>query len=96
MAMFLIFLLSIIEIKLPPKANEYDDLFQTETQKGYSIVRLLARLIPFGVSLVVTPFLLFAGLVSAGMGHGNFVVAKLLFPYIFCIRISFQFLPISP
>ena len=36
---------------------------------------------PIIASLVITPFALFAGLVSAGAGHGDYKVAKVLFPY---------------
>jgi hypothetical protein len=33
------------------------------------------------VSIVLTPFLLYVGLVSAGAGHGSYFWAKVLFPY---------------
>lgn len=37
--------------------------------------------VPIIVSIVLTPIALFLGLASAGAGHGNYFVAKLLFPY---------------
>ena len=37
--------------------------------------------IPVAVFLGVTPFMLFLGLVSAGAGHGDYFLAKLLFPF---------------
>src|SRR4051812_37554976 len=37
--------------------------------------------IPVAVFLGVTPFVLFLGLVSAGAGHGDYYLAKILFPY---------------
>jgi hypothetical protein len=36
---------------------------------------------PFAISLILTPFALFIGLVSAGAGHGNYILAILLFPF---------------
>jgi hypothetical protein len=33
------------------------------------------------ISIILTPVALFLALVSAGSGHGNYLVAKLLFPY---------------
>lgn len=36
---------------------------------------------PFVVVIVLTPFLLLAGIGSAGAGHGNYFIAKLLFPF---------------
>ena len=41
----------------------------------------MRRLIPFIISLLVTPILLFLGLWSMGMGHGNYILAVLLFPF---------------
>jgi hypothetical protein len=37
--------------------------------------------IPLAVFLGVTPIVLFLGLVSAGAGHGDYLLAKILFPY---------------
>ena len=37
--------------------------------------------IPFVVFGALTPFMLFLGLISAGAGHGDYVLAKMLFPY---------------
>ena len=37
--------------------------------------------IPVIVSIVVTPFALFLGLVSTGAGHGDYFWAQILFPY---------------
>src|SRR5688500_60773 len=36
---------------------------------------------PVIVSLAATPVCLFLGLVSAGVGHGDYVLARILFPY---------------
>jgi len=36
--------------------------------------------IPVAAFLVLTPFLLLLGLASAGAGHGNYLMAKILFP----------------
>jgi hypothetical protein len=36
---------------------------------------------PLVVSLTLTPFALLAGFISAGAGHGNYFLAKILFPY---------------
>ena len=41
----------------------------------------LQKFIPFGVSLVATPIALLLGLFSAGAGHGNYIIATLLFPF---------------
>jgi len=46
-------------------------------------MRLVDRLIPFGISLILTPFALLAGFLSAGAGEGNWILAKGLFPYAF-------------
>lgn len=51
----------------------------------------LYRLTPIGVSILLTPLLLFLGIWSAGAGEGNYVLAVLLFPF----PILFGFL-ISP
>ncbi len=53
-------------------------------------MRLLKRILPFLVSLVVTPFALWAGLFSAGMGHGNYVIVTLLFPFTILGAICWQ------
>jgi hypothetical protein len=37
--------------------------------------------IPLVVSLVLTPVFLFLGLVSGGAGHGDYVLARILFPF---------------
>ena len=37
--------------------------------------------IPFVLSLIVTPLFLFLGIASAGAGHGNYLLAKILFPF---------------
>lgn len=36
---------------------------------------------PVLISLVLTPICLFLAAVSAGAGHGNYLVAKILFPF---------------
>ena len=36
---------------------------------------------PFVVMIVLTPFLILAGIGSAGAGHGNYFIAKVLFPF---------------
>jgi hypothetical protein len=45
---------------------------------------------PIIVSLIVTPLALFAGGVSAGGGHGDFVWLKVLFPYSLLQAFIFQ------
>jgi hypothetical protein len=37
--------------------------------------------IPSGIFLGLTPFIWFLGLMSAGAGHGDYFLAKILFPY---------------
>jgi hypothetical protein len=37
--------------------------------------------IPFAVFYGLTPFMLFLGLMSSGLGHGDYFLAKILFPY---------------
>lgn len=51
---------------------------------------------PVIVSLVLTPVCLFIGLVSAGMGEGNFILARVLFPYIFFIPYIAKLILILP
>ena len=36
---------------------------------------------PLVASLVATPFFLLLGFASAGAGHGDYVLARILFPY---------------
>ena len=36
---------------------------------------------PFGLFLVATPIALLTGLMSAGAGHGDYLLVKILFPY---------------
>lgn len=38
-------------------------------------------LTPLVVSLLLTPFLIHAGIASAGAGHGDYGMARILFPY---------------
>ncbi len=38
-------------------------------------------LIPFLISVVVTPFLLLLALISTGAGHGDYFWARVLFPF---------------
>ena len=45
---------------------------------------------PFIFSIVATPFALLAGLFSAGAGHGNYFVAKIVFPYTILSTIFFH------
>ena len=37
--------------------------------------------IPFAVFVGLTPIMLFIGLISSGVGHGDYFLAKILFPY---------------
>ena len=37
--------------------------------------------IPFVLSLIVTPFFLYFGIASGRAGHGNYLLAKILFPF---------------
>lgn len=41
------------------------------------------------VSIAVTPVALFLGLVSTGAGHGDYFLAKLLFPYSMLSTVAF-------
>src|SRR5215213_1263764 len=36
---------------------------------------------PFIISLIMTPIALLLGIYSGGAGHGNYFLAKILFPY---------------
>jgi hypothetical protein len=36
---------------------------------------------PAALSLIVTPIFLYLGIVSGGAGHGNYLLAKILFPF---------------
>ena len=45
---------------------------------------------PVIASLVVTPVCLFLGLVSAGMGHGDYVLARILLPYAMLSAVLFK------
>ncbi len=36
---------------------------------------------PLVISLIVTPIFLYLGIASGGAGHGNYLLAKLLFPF---------------
>jgi hypothetical protein len=42
---------------------------------------MLKKFIPFGISVLMTPFMGFIGLVSAGAGEGDFILAIFLFPF---------------
>ena len=46
-------------------------------------------LIPVVVSLVATPVVLFYGLASGGAGHGNYLLAKIFFPFTMLSTILF-------
>ena len=37
--------------------------------------------IPIALSLIVTPGFLYLGIASGGAGHGNYLLAKILFPF---------------
>ncbi len=45
---------------------------------------------PFVVSVIITPFALFSGFESAGAGHGNYFMAKLLFPFTMLSTLMFE------
>jgi hypothetical protein len=45
---------------------------------------------PIIVSLVVTPLALLLGIASAGAGHGDYIWAKILFPYTMLSTFLFQ------
>lgn len=45
---------------------------------------------PIVISLVVTPIALFVGLASAGAGHGNYFLTKVLFPYTMLSTVWFE------
>ncbi len=49
-----------------------------ETQNSES---RLFKWLPFFLSVIATPFLFLAGLLSAGAGHGDYIAAIILFPY---------------
>ena len=44
-------------------------------------MRSFGKWTPFLISLVMTPAALILAVMSAGAGHGDYFVAKLLFPY---------------
>jgi hypothetical protein len=55
------------------------------------------RFVPLIISLVLTPIALALGIMSAGAGHGNYFLAKILFPFtmlstIYYESITFPFL----
>jgi hypothetical protein len=45
---------------------------------------------PVFISLVATPICLFLGLVSTGAGHGNYLWARILFPYTMLSTLIFE------
>jgi hypothetical protein len=46
--------------------------------------------IPVAIFLGLTPFMLFLGLLSAGAGHGEYFLAKLLFPFTMLSTVRFH------
>ena len=46
-----------------------------------SSMKSLRFFVPFLIFFVLTPIMLFLGLMSAGAGHGDYFLAKVLFPY---------------
>ena len=44
-------------------------------------MKALRFFVPFVIFFVLTPVMLFLGLMSAGAGHGDYFLAKILFPY---------------
>jgi hypothetical protein len=46
--------------------------------------------IPFAIFFGLTPFMLFLGLMSAGAGHGDYFLAKILFPYTLLSTAAFE------
>jgi len=52
--------------------------------------RLLQRWIPFIVSVILTPVALVLGVLSAGSGHGNYLLAKIIFPYTMLSTVLFN------
>lgn len=42
---------------------------------------MIKKLGPFWISILATPFLCLLGLFSGGAGHGDYVLATLLFPF---------------
>ena len=45
---------------------------------------------PVLVSILLTPIFLFLGVVSAGAGHGNYLLAKILFPFTMLSTVAFN------
>lgn len=45
---------------------------------------------PVIASLLATPVCLFLGLVSGGVGHGDYVLARILFPYTMLAALLFE------
>jgi hypothetical protein len=45
---------------------------------------------PFIACLVATPICLFLALLSAGAGHGDYLWAKILFPYTMLLTVIFE------
>ena len=67
--------------------------------KGKDIIipamELLRRFAPFAVSVLFTPVALGLGIMSAGAGHSNYFLAKILFPYTMLSTVSYDAITIS-
>jgi hypothetical protein len=65
--------------------SKYEKIEQQSTTEIVAVIlrdmKTLEFWKPIIVSLIVTPFVLFAGVVSAGGGHGDLIWFKVLFPY---------------
>ena len=51
---------------------------------------LLRRWLPLIVSVILTPVALVLGFLSAGSGHGNYLLAKIIFPYTMLSTVLFN------
>jgi hypothetical protein len=59
-------------------------------------MRLSDKFRPFLISLIATPLLLLVGLISGGSGHGDYILATLLFPIANTIRVAAILLFVCP
>jgi len=79
--------------------SKYEKIEQQSTTEFVAVIlrdmKTLEFWKPIIVSLIVTPLALFAGGVSAGGGHGDFVWLKILFPYSLLQAFIFQSVALS-
>ena len=66
------------------------DRGKNEDVSRYAFVRSRSFYWPFGVSLLATPVCLLLGLASAGVGHGDYRLAMVLFPFTMLSAFAFN------